>query len=492
MNLKNKNIAFLKSKILYPFFAALGAGLYPLFFYFTNNYTMVNTWGHVKFFIKLFLVLPVLVFVGVYLISQFKTFEKIRKYILPFLGTFAFLSLLRLCLYGEFSYWAGLLILVLAGLFAFYLHKHFRKLLIFQWLLAVIGLFTLIPTLFQQMQFPTEWNKQPDAIAEVTLKKKPNVYFIQPDGYVNFTQLKKGYYGVEETELEDFLVDEGFTNYDDFRSNYISTLTSNSATFNMKHHYFNKGIGLGEILNSRDFIVSQNPVLDIFKNNGYTTNLVVETPYLLMSRPKLGFDYCNYKFEDINYMGTGLNEEVDVVPPLEERLENKGNDPQFFFIEILNPSHIATWKNEGEGVEKEKEKWLKKLEVANRKVKEIVSVINEKDPDALVVIMADHGGYVGYKYMREIYIKTEDEALLNSAYSIQLSIRWPEGITRQDDQLKTPVNLFRCLFSSLSEDTVYLEHLEEDESFAIIDKGARRGVYKYIDENGDFVFEKVK
>ena len=148
-----------------------------------------------------------------------------------------------------------------------------------------MGLFTLIPVLSKQLLYDSSWTLQPDAIQEASFVTKPNVYFIQPDGYVNFSEIDKGYYNIDNNSFKKYLDSNNFKTYQNFRSNYASTLTSNSATFMMKHHYYGKGSDITENTNARDMIISDNTVLNIFKNNGYKSYFLAEMPYLLLNKP---------------------------------------------------------------------------------------------------------------------------------------------------------------------------------------------------------------
>jgi hypothetical protein len=47
------------------------------------------------------------------------------------------------------------------------------------------------------------------------------------------------------------------------------------------------------------------------------------------------------------------------------------------------------------------------------------------------------------------------------------------------------------LVSYLTQDTSYLDHLQDDSSYVILNKDAPSGVYKYIDTDGAIVFEPV-
>ncbi|WP_204346406.1 hypothetical protein [Psychroserpens algicola] len=71
------------------------------------------------------------------------------------------------------------------------------------------------------------------------------------------------------------------------------------------------------------------------------------------------------------------------------------------------------------------------------------------------------------------------------------AVSWPDNKAPDfDDQLKTNVNLFRILFSYLSDNQKYLNALEDDKSYQIIDSEAPFGVYELIDENYQVVFKR--
>jgi hypothetical protein len=122
----------------------------------------------------------------------------------------------------------------------------------------------------------------------------------------------------------------------------------------------------------------------------------------------------------------------------------------------------------------------------------MVNLITEKDPEALIMIMADHGGFVGLDYTRQVYTKTSNPEIIYTTFGAMLAIKWPNGEAPTiDSHFKSCVNSFRILFSYLSEDNKYLKHLQEDGSYLILKDGTEAGVYKYIDDNGNIVFKKV-
>ncbi|WP_417874050.1 sulfatase-like hydrolase/transferase [Xanthomarina gelatinilytica] len=342
------------------------------------------------------------------------------------------------------------------------------------------------------MNYSSEWMQQPDNIEEVLFQKRPDIYYIQPDGYPSFSELKSDFYKVDNSAFDAFLTEKNFKNYPDFRSNYITTITSNSATFMMKHHYYNNGRDYSEMLNARKNIISENPVLSIFKNNDYKTHFISEHPYLMANRPEIGFDYTNFKYSEIPYITTGFNVGREVYPDLESAIASKNDGGNFFFIEFFEPSHISTTKEASKGKEAERAQWLEKLKIANAKLEKMINLITEKDPTALIMIMADHGSFVGLDYTRQVYTKTSNPEIIYTTFGAMLSIRWPNSeVPEIDSNLKSCVNVFRVLFSYLGDENKYLQNLQEDGSYLIIKNGAEPAVYEYIDDNGNIVFKKV-
>ncbi|MDN3725186.1 sulfatase-like hydrolase/transferase [Aequorivita sp. SDUM287046] len=482
---------FLKRENRFPIVAGVSAGLYPLLFYYTNNYVMINSWGHLGFFLCLFILAPIVVFFIAHKISLKVLPHKWQPKVIPFLNFFFFLSYLYVALMAGVNWIQIFGIVVLAALLALLLQKFMFKIIGFQLLLAVIGVFTLVPVVIDQLKYSEEWMLQPDNIEAAVFKKKPNIYYIQPDGYANFSELRKGFYNIDNAEFENYLSESNFKNYPNFRSNYAATLPTNSALFMMKHHYYNSGSDFTETIDARNVIITDNSVLRILKNNGYRTFFLTEQPYFLTNKPKLGYDYCNFSTEEISFVTTGIGEPRDLIEPFKNYLEEYAQGPNFFFIEIFNPGHITNTIEDSKGIDGEREHYIESLRESNKKLKQLTKAILQKDPEALIVIMADHGGFVGMTDTGESYKKNTERNFVNSIFSTILSIHWPKGdIPQFDEKLKSSVNLFRILTSYLSENDSYLANLQPDESYLIINSGAPRGVYELIDDSGNMVFNK--
>ncbi|MEM7086138.1 MAG: hypothetical protein AAF489_08155 [Bacteroidota bacterium] len=476
-----------------PVIAALAAGLYPLFFYYTNNFSLVNSWRHFAFFVSLFLILPITVFVMVHLFRK-RLSISLQERIIPFLNVLSILMFLQLCLFANIHLLLTIGVVLIAVLVSYFLHKHFKKIIVLELVLAVLAVFWLVPTIINQFNQNTEWISQPDDIESVVFKKRPNIYYIQPDGYVNFSELSKGYYNFNNDAFESFLAAKDFKFYEDFRTNYGSTLLSNTSIFMMKHHYFNmNATASGDPVDARRIIVSENSVLKAFQNNNYKTHLISEKPYFLVSRPELGYDYSNFSADDVALVSTGLNVYKDVVPPLEQYIDNHKTSNNFFFVQIFQPGHITSRLFDSKGVEGERKLYLDEVKLANTKLVRMVETIVAKDPEAMIIIMADHGGYVGFDHTRAMWNRTDDRDLVHSIFSSVMAVRWPNNEPPTlDKHFKSSVNMFRILFSYLSEDERYLDQLQDDASFVYIKEFITRGAYQYIDGQGKVTFKKFK
>lgn len=477
-NIKGKFNAFLNNSKDYPVLAGFSIGFYAFVFYFSNNFDLVNSWQQTLVFLLNFIVFStVIVFVFFKIIqkTKFSSFATQSIFIMM-------LVLLPIYLFGFSNLLAsykkmGLLIILILCLIIFKI-KNYKYFMVFVFLMAVLPTVKLGEIIYLNYTNSTEWKLQPDAILRTQFKKKPNIYYIQPDGYANETNLKGPLYRFDNSAFDGWLKIQKFSLYDDYRSNYSSTLYSNSSCFFMKHHFSNE---FSKFNYARDYIVGRNPVLEIFKNNNYKTFFITEIPYLLMNRPSVYFDYCNYKLVELPYFNDGLSCFKEITNEIENQIVMNKKSNNFFFIEKFNPGHINPSKINGSTIEKERLEYLKSLQNANVWLKKTITIIEKNDSNAIIIIGADHAGYVGFEYTSQAQNKITDRKLLNSIFGAKLAIKW-NGINHSeyDAQLKTSVNLFRILFSYLSEDKLLLNNLQPDESYHCYDAADFSKVYKAI------------
>jgi len=482
--------AFVASNKEYPIVFAIAAGLYSFIYVYHSNFMLVNSAFQFVVIFCAYILLPIIVFVVSWqVVRRLKFLNKFLQYLLPILNAAFFGLYFMGRIYGFHERKIILAYIIGFLLLAILLRKQYKKIVVIQFIMAFIAFTCLLPTLYRATFDSDKWLTQPDAIVETKFNKFPNVYVIQPDGYVNFTELAKAPYNFENDEFESHLEEKNFKLYKNFRSNYTSTVLSNSSMFGMKHHY--KG---EQLFGARKVIAGDNPVIETFKNNNYQTFLFMENPYLLLNRPAMKYDSCNFSLDEVPWFGFGaFSQNKKLIDPLEKTIKREKGKRNFYFIEKITPGHITTFKNQALGKEIERENYLEKVKKANVWLKEITSIIIKNDPNCLIVIAADHGGYVGLNYTKELFEKQTDKALIYSSFSAALAIKWPNNnVPTYDSKLKTPVNLFRTVFTYLGDNEALLENFQDDTSHSIIFKNAPTGVYEYIDNDGNVVFKKVE
>lgn len=481
-----KFIVFLGKDCVLPLLAGLASGMYPVAFYYSKNFGFVNSWSHLWFFLLVFISLPIAVNYLFYFFYLKKHLEAYKSFVLPVLNGLAFFIMVIVAMdskIGNKMFVLAVALAFLVGLLCFYFYKKglFTKILVIQFLLFAVAMYPLSKVIKYYLSLSDSWIVQPDHIENVVFDTKQNIYVIQPDGYINPSELRRGYYNFDNSEFEEKLTALGFKIYEGFRSNYPSTTSSNSSMFSMKHHYFNQ-------VDERNTILNLNPVVKIFKNNGYKTHFFAEIPYLMANRPKISFDYTNIQMKDVSYLGRGFGEKHDLIAEVKPFLANQ-QGKNFYFFERLLPGHVATYPDKSKTVASERQNYLNNLQVANTWLLELIEAIDRHDPNGLIIIVADHGGYVGWEYSLQSQSKTDDRDLLYSGFSALLAIKWNGEAPEIDRHLKTTVNLFRVLFSHFSGDETLLENLQEDSSINSLKIGTPTGVYKVLDEDGNVIFE---
>ncbi|WP_370476810.1 sulfatase-like hydrolase/transferase [Tamlana flava] len=404
---------------------------------------------------------------------------------------FTFLNLNSFAILVVVSTWGikkqSLIIALLIATFcSFLLKKHLKKVIVFQFIMALLVAPKLIPDVYNQFFTKDEWKHLPDNIVEAKFKRTPNIYVVQPDGYVSQKTLENGLYK-SRSGLYGWLEENNFKVYHDFRSNYPSTLVANASFFSMKHHYFGETLFPSlEMPRAREIINGNNSVIKILQNNGYKSYFIVEDEYLQQNFAKSYYNYQNISRNEIPVFSSGQNVKKDVHQDLENVLNITSNqeNPNFVFIEKLIPHHVHF----EDTIEAEREDYLEKINKANIWIKKTVSLINKKDPNAIILIAADHGGWVGMGNYDSFH-STNNNLLVNSIFSGLCAIKWSEiDGSNYDSKLKSTVNIFRILFSALSEDTSYLNQLEEDDSYHLRkDKLFGLSVYKLINEKGEVI-----
>ena len=487
--IRQKLLAFVESDKDVPLLAGFSVGFYMILFYYSKNFSLANSWQQLLFFTAYYIVMPMVVFYVGYKTASVLKLQAYRKNLL-FVGIISFFVYYFLQMntvgFSKKIIFAGAIIF--ACLLSIRFKKYYKLFVLLLFLMAFFNVGPLLSIAGVAISASDEWKKQPDGIDNIVFKKKPNIYYIQPDGYTNFSNLESNtYYNFDVSNFKGYLQDKGFVTYDNYRSNYPSTLLSNSATFSMKHHYIAEDI---DSYAARSAIIGQNPVLHILKQNGYKTSFITENPYLLMNRVEPGYDFLNIRYNEIPFLKDGFGTVRDVAADLKKQISVNGKTGNFYFVEKFTPGHIQVYET-GSRKEEEQKKYRQSVQKANVWLEDVVNFIALNDPSAIIIIGADHGGFAGFDYTLESYTKTNDPALIRSMFGAQLSIKWNDPKSKEyDANLTTGVNLFRTVFSFLAQDKSYLVHLQENSSYTELKNP--KGYYRYINGDDKIVFEKLK
>ena len=266
---KENILSFINSDKHVPFIAAFISGFYPFVFYISNNYSAVNSKEHLAFFVLFFIGIPLLIFSLFYFSFRLnKRLIKYKSHLLFVLLIVVTSSLMSQAIYLVFKKKILLLILILSIALSIKLHKHYKKIIILLMLMCVLPIPKIIIKTYSHL-IPMTWSVLPDEIENVQFKHKPNIYLIQPDGYVAETMMESETYNFK-SDLYGWLSINDFKIYPDFRSNYPASLASNASLFSMKQHYFGETLLPSlEVPNARKIISGESPVISIFKNNRY-------------------------------------------------------------------------------------------------------------------------------------------------------------------------------------------------------------------------------
>tara|TARA_R100000935_G_scaffold1847_3_gene5584 strand:- start:45319 stop:46776 length:1458 start_codon:yes stop_codon:yes gene_type:complete len=473
---------------------ALAAGLYPFLHYYNGNFDMADSWLQLGFLVAICFVLPFMLMALSKPMFRLGFLQKLEKYRMTGVNLVMFSGLIAMLIFlGNKKFIA--VVLFCAALLSFLVYKYLKKIIVIQFLLAALSVITLVPKLWFMIQYNADWTQISSELQEVQLAQKPNIYVIQPDGYANFSHLSKPPYSYDNSAFESYLSNQGFINHPNYRSNYYSTLTSNAALFSMKHHYYqNTYPGNLKTMGAQEVVVGPyNNTLNILKNNGYTSHFITDNSYFLINGKQTAFDHCNIERKQVKIYDTGPVRGADIIPDFDAAMANLPQGANFVFIEKTLPSHVTHEKGYTTGVAGERDAYLIRLEQANDWLTSLIEIINKYDPDPMIILVADHGGYVGLQYVQEVETRKINSVETISSFTSMLNIKWPEGYTPKHTNIKSSVNMFRTIFAELANNDAILETKEPNTSYIpLYDSFFGAHFYECIDEDYNVVFEKIE
>jgi hypothetical protein len=278
--------------------------------------------------------------------------------------------------------------------------------------------------------------------------------------------------GIDLSSFKEYLTGQEFRLYDDTFANYHATTASMLAMLEMDHHYYNSARKFSEVSKSaRQVVGGNNNLVRLLKHNGYRTQYVHQSSYLLLQgctadecfppdNPYFGAEYIFRKIlPDALFPGheweMGEMQSIDLV---RNRVVNgvgasdKSSVPLFQYIHLYSPGHAGNRVVGTCNEVAELEKYTREVSKVTDDLISIVGEIIRLDPDAVIVISGDHGPFISNQCSRDADLQTPGE--YRDRVGAITAIRWPAAYDgRFDKEIKTNVNLFRYVLASMMTDS---------------------------------------
>jgi len=324
-----------------------------------------------------------------------------------------------------------------------------------------------------------------DESEHIELVERPNIYLFILESYHDLNTMRD-IYGINTEPLQSHILSHGFTIYENVYSNSSATLMSMTDMFGMRLN-ITQAIGLHDIATIGRILIgggSGNQVYRILKENKYHTIFLVDiNPFYYFYSRGVYLDESNVDF-GLNvrplcelapylpcYSGYGTIDNIQ--PKFRNRLvdnirmvieDSKNKMPLFVGFKsgaTHTPVHNYLWKQKNEWVSSGE--YQKAVTEANQEIFEIVDLIIDKDPSAVIVLVGDHGSWrlrniwndsLGdfAKFERFLIQNGESlDSLASDIFGTFLAIRMPEKGDISKGLPMSHVNLFRHIFAVLAD-----------------------------------------
>lgn len=331
----------------------------------------------------------------------------------------------------------------------------------------------------------------PETSPKLDYRSNPNIYFLIFDSYPS-QRILKHYYSYNDSSFVNDLILKGFDVNQNARSNYCFTGASIASTLSMRYLHLD---------NEFKTAYNQDNYISKFYDDNYVINRLESEGYDIVSNfNKEDKSFTNEKslfLDDFVQLVIHLSmfrviEKDLVVNQLRIDTESRlqflkdfipGDKPVFVNMHIMIPHSPFIFRHDGSrpkyfesafGKFEDKDKFVEQVRFASSEIIKIIDSIKANDPNAIIIVQADHGygGDDDMKYlnrnstgafndMRErippLYYLDQRFGILSAIYSpISLGIK----------ENSTPVNLFRFIFNKLFNENN--DYLPDNSYFALI------------------------
>jgi len=257
--------------------------------------------------------------------------------------------------------------------------------------------------------------------------QKPDVYFLLFDGYSGDITLKNDY-GYDNSEFYEKLEERGFFIQKESLSNYPNTEFSITSIMNMNYLDFLTKLQSEESKDMRlaQQLLKDNKVMQVFHANGYEiysfhgnraalSDIITKNfckndldlnPQLINTLVRL---YIPISIVRTEIFQAQHYEKVTCILDTMIDFEKKTDKPIYMHMHVRFPHQPLIFDSEGNKINEPiapnrfdselKDAFLQQLIFANKKIIEIVDSIKQKNPDAVIILMSDHGGRFGLSWI---------------------------------------------------------------------------------------------
>ncbi len=455
-------------------------------FFILNGYNDYFGFFPVKFVVWNFLWVSVSVFV-VYLLGKFfyKQNEKaivfgffVSAFLIFFGSVFDTWKLITNVHFLTSYYFVTLFFLLLIGLFSFFLKSHKKG---FLRLFTYLNILFFVLLLFEVSRFAVKTIKtNPDDLLidsrftalksfETTEKKddslKPDIFLLIFDAMPSSKALKQDIQ-FSNSELDSFLLQQGFFIAKEAKSNYEFTVLSVSSMLNMDYVSLNdlkKGNGINmyyrstaslldnsliRVLKNENYHIYQFQPLSIFNNTDWNGNLVfgnmLHMNYFYKTLPGRLYRDLAWNFQRLEvfakraYEIEGVKKKADILKTdkLIRNVCTITDSPKFVYAHYILPhvpfyfkpdGTIRSYQNNKRPSISEKVQMTDQVMYTNQKIIEIVSYIKENNKsNTVIVVMGDHGFKslqknqnpdFGFQNLNAVYFRDNNYSSLYSSIS---------------------------------------------------------------------------
>ncbi|MBN2678482.1 MAG: hypothetical protein JXR32_10530 [Anaerolineaceae bacterium] len=314
----------------------------------------------------------------------------------------------------------------------------------------------------KEVSFPSVENPLETMVSDKTLKNTPNIYLLIYDAYVPNETMHL--YGIDNSSQENFLLEQGFTQYPHTYSVGADSLRSMSRVFNVSTDFY------GDLRNG----VSGNGIVqNILTFNGYKTYGVFPSDFMFQGIGS-SYDYSipkhrspsNYQLISAVLLGEfRFNLNINFNDLTQEQFFNTSKelfnsvykDRVFIYMHSNYPNHS---QNSGACLPNETDLFMERLLVANSEMRQDVELITENDPEAIVIVAGDHGPYLTkncFNTSPDYDISDISRLDIQDRFGTFLAIRWPTEDFANYDDITVLQDIFPAVFAYLYQDEKILE-----------------------------------